>query len=437
MTEHELPRREGQKNEREHAKRMRVLFVAEDITLAQVVRLNVLARSLDPRHYEVHFACANFAELVFAGANFQRHPLFTLDRKKVFGKLERGGRLYDRSTLARYVADELALFRKVRPDVVIGDLRMSLCVSAPVHGVPYASLINAYWSRHRVRRAFPLPDHPIVRLLGEKLAARYFPRALPAVFRHFAAPINHLRKRYGLPPAGDLVDVLLAGDRVLFPDVPHLTPLEGAPAHHAFLGPVLWSPRVPLPAFWDDPRLAAGAVYVTLGSSGRADRLPATLRGLERLGLPLLVATAGRSIVPSSAPTTFASDYLPGTEAARRSRFVVCNGGSSTAYQALAEGRPVLGIASNFDQYLAMSAIAECGAGILLRASSLTPAGVHAAAQQLLADPAYTLAAKDVQRALHALDARARFRSLLQELLGANEVRTYPSERLSASSQST
>ena len=38
------------------------------------------------------------------------------------------------------------------------------------------------------RQGFPLPDHPIVRLMGVERAARYFPKALPWVFAHFARP---------------------------------------------------------------------------------------------------------------------------------------------------------------------------------------------------------------------------------------------------------
>lgn len=39
------------------ARRQRILFVGEAATLAHVVRPFVLARSLDPSRYEVHFAC--------------------------------------------------------------------------------------------------------------------------------------------------------------------------------------------------------------------------------------------------------------------------------------------------------------------------------------------------------------------------------------------
>jgi len=45
--------------------RKKILFVSERVTLAQVVRLVSLARAVDPRVYELHFASARFDDLVF------------------------------------------------------------------------------------------------------------------------------------------------------------------------------------------------------------------------------------------------------------------------------------------------------------------------------------------------------------------------------------
>jgi hypothetical protein len=40
-------------------KKLRVLFVSEDVTLEQVVRLAVLAQTLDPLRCKVHCACGS------------------------------------------------------------------------------------------------------------------------------------------------------------------------------------------------------------------------------------------------------------------------------------------------------------------------------------------------------------------------------------------
>src|SRR5262245_28797067 len=145
--------------------RRRILFVSEAVTLAQVVRLATLARALDPARYEVHFASARFDDLVFGDANFVRHRIFSLPPAVVDARVAGGRRVYGERTLRRYLNEDRALLAAVGPALVVGDLRWSLTVAAPLERVPHACLINAYWSPRAERDGWPLPDHPIVRLL--------------------------------------------------------------------------------------------------------------------------------------------------------------------------------------------------------------------------------------------------------------------------------
>ncbi|HEY0710197.1 MAG TPA: nucleotide disphospho-sugar-binding domain-containing protein [Polyangia bacterium] len=374
------------------SQRRRILFVSEAVTLAQVVRLVVLARGLPRDEYEVHFAAAHFDELIFAGTDFRRWPLPSLSPAVIERRVRGGRRLYGLRTLRRYLRDDLAVIDAVKPDAIVGDLRLSLAVAAPLRGIPHLALINAYWSRYAVRDGFPLPDHPIVRLLGEKLAAQYFPRALPAVFKHFAAPVNRLRRENRLPEIGSMPEVLAFGDQTLHPDPFRLVPTEGAPPSHRHLGPVLWAPAVPRPAWWSRLDVQRPTVYVTLGSSGRSELLPAVVDAVAAVGAQALVATAGRASLPNPPAGCHVATYLPGDEAATRADLVISNGGSTTSYQALAAGRPVVGVASNLDQYLAMQAITRAGAGILVRGGSARRETLEAAIRLGLEDA--TMAAR-------------------------------------------
>jgi UDP:flavonoid glycosyltransferase YjiC (YdhE family)/uncharacterized protein (DUF2141 family) len=411
--------------------RKKVLFVAESVTLAQVVRLVSLARSLDESAYEVHFASSVFSELVFAGTRWKRHRVDSISPGRIESALRHGRRLYGADVLRDYVRDDLALFGAVKPDIVVGDFRLSLSVSAPHFGVPHVALANAYWSPYAVRRAFPLPDHPMVRLLGEELAARYFPMAIPYVFAHFARPVNALRKAYGLPPIGSLPEVLTYGDYVMYADTPALVPTAGAPASHAYIGPVLWSPGHAVPAAFGAADSSRPWVYVTLGSSGEVAVLPKVIEALATLPINVLVATAGRTKVVSAPSNTVVCDFVPGDQAARRSALVISNGGSSTGYQALAEGTPVLGIASNLDQFLAMTAIADAGAGTLLRASTITVPAVRRAVASMLDCAAYRENARAVQRDFAASPFAQRFRGLVARITSNGGANAPPAERAS------
>jgi UDP:flavonoid glycosyltransferase YjiC (YdhE family) len=400
----------------------RVLFVAEAVSLAQVVRLVTLARALDPPRYEVHVASARFDDLIFDApdlAHLVRHRIASLPSTVVDRRVARGLRPYGRRTLARYVRDELNLFEAVRPDLVVGDLRLSLAVSAPLTRVPHACLINAYWSPHANRDRFPLPDHPIVRLLGVERAARHFPAALPFVFRYFARPVNALRRAHGLPELGGLLEVLKHGDHTLYPDVPALAPTRELPPSHRYLGHVPWSPAIAPPVWWDDLDPNRPLVYITLGSSGRVQRLPLVVEAAASLGCQVIVATAGRVPLEARPPDVYVADYLPGDLAARRAAVVISNGGSTTSYQALAEGRPVLGVPFNLDQYLAMQAIERFGAGLPLRAGAVTRRDVVRALERLLGEASFATRARAARDELARWDGGARFRGFVDEAVGA------------------
>jgi UDP:flavonoid glycosyltransferase YjiC (YdhE family) len=400
-------------------RRRRVLFVAEAVTLSQVVRLAALAARLDRTRYEVHFACGAFDDLAFEGTGIEALPLFTIERNRALKKIERGERLYEASVLERYVEEELALFERVRPDLVIGDFRLSLAVSARRSLVPYANLINAYFSPFAVRDAMPVPDHPIVSLLGLKRATQYWPKALPLAFAHFVAPLDQVRKRHGLRPTGGMLEALVEADYTLYPDVPELCPTRNLPRTHRYLGPIAWSPRVAMPEFVARLPAEEPVVYVTLGSSGRQTGFEAVMRVIGEFPVHVLVATAGRFDVATPPPNVHVVRFAPGAELAERATFVVTNGGASTSYQALAAGKPVLGVPSNLDQYLAMTAIERAGAGRLVRSGEATPRAMREALGELLSSPRLREGARAVAGAFAAADCHERFDAFLEEALGS------------------
>jgi UDP:flavonoid glycosyltransferase YjiC (YdhE family) len=256
----------------------------------------------------------------------------------------------------------------------------------------------------------------MVRLLGKDLAARHFPKALPWVFDHFARPVNQLRQEHGLPPLGSLPEVLTAGDYTLFPDVPGLVPTAGLPPNQHYLGPVLWSPSLPEPVWWSTLDDSVAKIYVTLGSSGKVDALPVVIEALRDLSVTVMLSTAGRARDLPAGPNFRVAEYLPGDLAARQSALVISNGGSTTGYQALAQGTPVVGIPFNLDQYLAMQAIEQRGAGVTLRSGSLSVAEVRAAVALVLADTRYQEHARQISVEMGRHDSAKRFAAFVERI---------------------
>jgi len=394
--------------------RRRVLFVAEAVTLAHVTRPLVLAKALDPARYEVHLACAPGYERFIEGAPIRHWPLWSISPSQFMEALAKGKPIYDYSTLQHYIEDDLTLLDAVRPDLVVGDFRLSLAVSAAYRRCPYAAITNAHWSPYSSCRSFPLPEHPLIGLLGVALTSMLFRTIQPLVFRLHAKPLNRLRRRYGLTPLGSLQHAYTHGDYTLYADTPGLAPTRQLPDNHIYIGPLLWSPPLPPPDWWQALPRDKPLIYLTLGSSGQANLLPRLASILTDMPVISVIATAGRESVEPVPGRIWVAPYLPGTEVARRARLVVCNGGSASVYQALAVGVPVLGIVSNMDQHLTMRAVEKAGAGLLMRAGKFSIGKMREAVNTLLEKPVYRHAAQKLAEEFADYDAATRFREFVE-----------------------
>ncbi len=388
----------------------RVLFFAEAVTLAHVARPIALAQRLVAAGHEVIFACDPRYDSFLAGEPWQTLALRSISSAQFLRALASGNPVYDAQTLRAYVQQDLELMEQAQPDLVVGDFRLSLSVSARLAGVPYAAVTNAYWSPCYPVRRFPLPALPMTRFLPLVVARQLFQLAQPIAFGLHCGPLNRVRQEHGLPSLGsDLRRVYTDADHTLFADVPAMFPTVDRPASHHYLGPILWSPPVALPAWWDQLPADRPIVYLTLGSSGPSPLLHMTLQALAEQPVTVIASTAGAVVPPGLPANVHAADYLPGMQAAARASLVICNGGSPTSQQALAAGVPVLGIASNMDQFLNMGAVVAARAGTVLRADRVNHADVRGAVSHMLADSRFAAGAGKLASEFATLDAPARF----------------------------
>ncbi|MGX2028858.1 MULTISPECIES: glycosyltransferase [Methylocaldum] len=395
----------------------RILFIAEAVTLAHVARPYVLASSLDSGDYDVHFACDGRFDALFSDSKLAKVSIRSISPPDFLDALAKGKPVYDTPTLRQYVKDDLRLIEHVNPDLIVGDFRLSLTVSARLAKVPYANITNIYWSPYAVQ-TYPVPEHVMVRLLGPALAQPLFDFMRPLVFASHTLPLNRIRKEFGLTSLGsDLRVTYTDGDYVLYADIPGLVKTTELPPNHYYLGPILWSPETFKPDWWSRLERHQPIIYLTLGSSGETRRLPELVAELSSLPVTLLVATAGRFQLKNLPPNVLCSDYLPGDDAAAIADLVICNGGSPTTNQALSAGVPILGICANLDQYLNMQAVQQNGAGRLLRAGTISGIEIVKVVREILTNLSYKTAAEKLGRAYREYDASARFAAFTDELL--------------------
>lgn len=398
--------------------RKRILFFGEAVTLAHVARPWVLAEALDEDTYDVYFACDPRYNNLFQKPSFALRTIQSISYAKFNAALSKSRPVYDAATLRGYVSEDLALIEDIQPDIIVGDFRLSLAVSAPLSGVPYVAITNAYWSPY-ARTRFPVPDLVLTRRLGVGIGQAAFDLVRPLAFAIHAVPLNTVRKAYGLRPLGwDMRKVYTWADYTVYVDIPEIVPTCAIPANHYYLGPVQWSPSVPLPPWWDSLPIDKPLIYVTFGSSGQSDLLPLVLEALASMGAIVVATTAGRISMTRIPENVFVSDYLPGNEIAARARLVICNGGSPTTHQALSHGVALLGIPGNLDQHLNMEAVRRTGAGSLLRSEQATAVKIREKVSELLRNPDYTDSASRIGEVLGSYNAPERFAALLAKITG-------------------
>ncbi len=375
--------------------RPRILFIGEAATLAHVVRPLELARGMKGQEWDIVFACDSRYAHIARRAGLDYRPLPSIPTETFLARVYNAEMLYKPDELAEYVKDELALYDEVRPDIVVGDFRLSLSISSHAAGIPSITMSNVHWSPN-LHLPHPVPEHPMVNAIGVTLSRAVLAVALPVFWWVQTPGINRLRKKYGLPPLRTAQQVFTQGTETVYLDVPELYDVGALSVREHCIGPVNWSPAIPLPEWWSDVKEDRPVAFVTPGSSGKVDTTPVIAETLAAAGMEVMVATAGRCDIPSGIPGVYAADYLPAPEACEKADLVVCNGGAMV-YQALAKGRPVLGIPFNIDQYYTMEAVQRKGAGLVVRSSRVTPDAVRKTARDLLRHASYSARAEDLQ----------------------------------------
>ena len=395
----------------------KILLMAHDVTLAHLGRPLRLAEGLIADGHDVTLAASAESARFLKNFPGRVHTLAPTGKARFIDNLAKGRPVFDFESLKRFTEEDEALLAALRPDLVIGDFRITLSISARRAGIPYATLTNAYWSPAFTPR-FVVPNLPMVPLLGVGLSQLIFDLVRPIAFAVHAHPMNRLRRHYGLQSLGpDLRRIYTDADLVLFSDVPEIYGLPpDSEQGGVFLGPIDWSPDLPLPPWWGSVNDSEPVIYVTLGSSGAGELLLPLQEGLRQLDAQVIVSTAGAPL-PHTGHQLFFADYLPGAVAAARADLVICNGGSPTSYQALLHGAPVLGIPGNLDQYLNMHYLEKSGLGLALRGTQLAPAAVAAAASRLMGDNGYRSAAQAFAQRATLYECKDRLRSALQRLL--------------------
>lgn len=346
-----------------------ILFFAEAVTLAHIARCIALANKLhDSGNYIITIAADNRYDDIIGSVPFQRIPLYSISSQYFAKKLAKGLPIYDEQTLIDYVNEDLRIIDEIKPDFVIGDFRLSLAISSRVKKIPYATLTNAYWSPY-ANISYPIPEMPLTKVFGITIAQKIFDVVRPFVFKLHTLAFDKVCKKFRQSSLGrDLREVYTHADFTFYADIESFVPMKALPSSHIFIGPIIWSAKVALPAWWETLPSDKPIIFVTLGSSGDSSLLPMLLETLSHLSVTVLCVTANKTKLEKAYSNVFISEFLPAEQVVKKADIVICNGGSPMVYQSIAENKFVIGLPSNLDQYLMMTLTHTAGFGELIRA---------------------------------------------------------------------
>jgi UDP:flavonoid glycosyltransferase YjiC (YdhE family) len=303
--------------------------------------------------------------------------------------------MFVRTYAAAAMPDMLRLVKSWRPDVVLREsTEFASCLAAERCGVPQArigfalSATNEDWilalaapALDELRERLDMPADPNAARLRATLCLTQSPRLMDLPGGHELAPVRRFRAEPGEAPAA-------------------------------------------LPDWWngsDDP-----LVYLSFGTvlpqDGYPDMYRAAIDALDGLSIRLLV-TIGRGQDPAQLgdlpPWVHVEEWVSQAAVMPHARAMVGHGGAGTTLAALAGGVPTVFLPVFADQPINAACVAEFGAGLALE---MTPAGLERlgpSVRELLEDPRYSAAAREVADEIASLPPIDRSVELIVALAAA------------------
>lgn len=354
-----------------------VLVIGDSMSLAHVARAMVFAHRLEDLGHQVTFATGTYHQSLVRREGFAAREVYGVPPAVAIAAIRRGSHVFDMKTVAEYVSSDLRLIDDVRPDLIVGDFRLSLNISAEIAGIAYQNIVSGYMIRYYSAPQSPPQTFPAVRMLGRRLSSAMFPLLKRATLKYYAINFNRYRRRHGLDRVRDIFDVISSPHGNFIADIPEYTPCNELPDHYQFVGPLIWEPDIARPDWLSSLEPNRPSVYVTMGSTGNSEAFLKTLTVLRDAGYQVMTTTGGH--LREAPEGVFACDFAPGSALLRHSDAVICHGGNLTIYQAVRERVPVVAIPTFHDQEINVDRIEALQWGVGLHPTRWKPSDLLAA----------------------------------------------------------
>ncbi|MEW6233714.1 MAG: nucleotide disphospho-sugar-binding domain-containing protein [Chloroflexota bacterium] len=324
-----------------------------------------------------------------------------------------GQQPFTTAELTAYIESELTALRELRPAAVYAGMNLPCSISARAAEIPLIYLMSTPgttpYFHHGLASLPESLENRLTLLLPRRWRDRLFNRLAP---RFYAGLRNYNRvaRRYGVPPARTILDVV-TGDLTLLADLPELSglPDESLPGTYRHIGPVFAHLPLPVPdevrRVFDRPGLK---VFCAMGSSAPAHILRTAALALRDSGHNVVIATtsildpAELALSPAEglAPlpeNVYATRYLPAPQVNELADVAVTHGGQGTLQTACWAGTPVVGVALQFEQQGNLDVLVRAGMGVRIPLRAFTGERLLAEIERVASDARYRQNARRIQ----------------------------------------
>ncbi|MCA9497533.1 MAG: glycosyltransferase [Nanoarchaeota archaeon] len=391
----------------------KILFFCENVTLAHVIRPLELAKKLKYDKYEIIFACDNHYSDFIKLEGFKIVHVNSQSNKEFTDKLFYAKQLFSKSQINNYLEEEFKIFDEIRPDLVVGDFRLTLGISCRVKKIPYISIINSRWSTYAKENVI-LPLLNIQKFIPFKILNSVFPLMWPFIKRTQIIPYKKFQKKYNLTKIKDIKEMYCDADYILYDDIQSIIKLINKPKNHMFLGPILWQPKIDLSKEIKQIPNDKKIIYFSMGSSGNLNQ--ELIDALSDDNYYVLMSNAGKK-TNIKLPNNFkVYDYIPALDILEKCDLCITNGGLAN-YQAFSKKVPVLMFPSNMDQYLFADLCEKNNLGIYLRLENSNKEVIQKTITKILNNEQIKENLIKITNEIDLYDSKKLFKNLIDDIL--------------------
>ncbi len=322
--------------------------------------------------------------MVFAGESpkinfieeqgFSILPLYEPNPDLLYGNIRKGKlKFVSDAEVEQMIDADIALFKEVKPDIVLTDGRFTAPISTYIAGLKHAAIVNVSSTEYRALPYIPffewIPQWFIKRdtslwnmidVINLKLEM--------LVFDNVMNIFKKLSKKYGLKKTVTATNCLTGKDITLLADIPEYFPTRNLPKNYHYIGPLTWKSNIPPPSWWPPENGNKPLIYITMGTTGIGDFFYKVYELLKASKMTAIITTGAQvSNMETIEGKIYVEPFIDGDLVMKQCDIVVCHGGNGTIYQALQHGKPIIGIPTIPDQKFNMRRVKTLGIGKTLK----------------------------------------------------------------------